>query len=178
MEASEKKSISFKRVSHWRTRLLLLILLFLVTIFISLNLGFIQIPLQDTLAILLKNMPGLGRFIELTPSQSINEPIIMLIRMPRILIGALVGAALAASGTVYQGLFRNPMADPYTISASQGAALGAALAIVLGLGVEYFGTGAHIDFCIHRLHHFRSISLLQFPESGPKFPYQLCYSQE
>ncbi|NLE05890.1 MAG: iron chelate uptake ABC transporter family permease subunit, partial [Crenarchaeota archaeon] len=45
-------------------------------------------------------------------------------------------------GTVFQGLFRNPMADPYTISASQGAALGAALAIVLGLGVSTFGTGA------------------------------------
>ncbi len=142
MEESQKKSISFKRVSHWRTRILLLILLLIVTIFLSLNLGFIQIPPQDTLAILIKNMPGIGSFIELTPSQLDNEPIITLIRLPRILIGALVGAALAASGTVYQGLFRNPMADPYTISASQGAALGAALAIVLGLGVATFGTGA------------------------------------
>jgi iron complex transport system permease protein len=51
-----------------------------------------------------------------------------------------VGAALAASGTVYQGLFRNPMADPYTVSASQGAALGAAIAIVLGVGTAVFGT--------------------------------------
>lgn len=142
MGVKEQKLISFKRVSHWRTRLLLLVLLLMVTIFVSLNLGFIQIPLGDTLTILLKNVPWLGDFIELSPSQLNNEPIIMLIRMPRIIIGALVGAALAAAGTVYQGLFRNPMADPYTISASQGAALGAALAIVLGVGVELFGTGA------------------------------------
>jgi iron complex transport system permease protein len=121
---------------------MLLAILLLVTIFLSLNLGFIQVPLLDTLVILVKNVPGIGGLIELTPAQIANEPIITLIRLPRILIGALVGAALATSGAVYQGLFRNPMADPYTISASQGAALGAALAIVLGLGIASFGTGA------------------------------------
>lgn len=142
MGTNKKKPASFKTVSRWRTRIILLILLFFITGFISLNLGFIQIPLQDIFVILFKNVPGVGNFIELTPSQADNESVVMLIRLPRILIGALVGAALAASGTVYQGLFRNPMADPYTISASQGAALGAALAIVLGLGVATFGTGA------------------------------------
>jgi iron complex transport system permease protein len=105
-------------------------------------LGFIQIPVLDTLTIILKNVPGLGGFIHLNQFQLDNEPIITLIRMPRILTGALVGAALAASGTIYQGLFRNPMADPYTISASQGAALGAALAIILGVGTAAFGTNA------------------------------------
>ena len=142
---------------------MLLAILLLVTIFLSLNLGFIQVPLLDTLVILVKNVPGIGGLIELTPAQIANEPIITLIRLPRILIGALVGAALATSGAVYQGLFRNPMADPYTISASQGAALGAALAIVLGLGIASFWNWCNIHFCIHRLYYICISSILNFP---------------
>ncbi len=59
--------------------------------------------------------------------------------MPRILTAALVGAALSVAGIVYQGIFRNPMAEPYTIGASSGAALGATIAIVLGIGVSILG---------------------------------------
>ncbi|PIE37368.1 MAG: hypothetical protein CSA54_01480, partial [Gammaproteobacteria bacterium] len=54
------------------------------------------------------------------------------IRIPRLLLGLLVGAGLAVCGAVMQGLFRNPLADPGLIGISSGAALGAALAIVLG----------------------------------------------
>ncbi|HTV71741.1 MAG TPA: iron ABC transporter permease [Rhizobiaceae bacterium] len=58
--------------------------------------------------------------------------IIYDIRMPRVLLGALIGAALAVSGAVMQGLFRNPLADPGLIGVSAGAALGAVSVIVLG----------------------------------------------
>lgn len=54
------------------------------------------------------------------------------IRLPRVLVGALVGAALAVSGAVLQGLFRNPLADPGIVGVSAGASLGAVVAIVLG----------------------------------------------
>src|SRR5690606_34272236 len=54
------------------------------------------------------------------------------IRLPRIVLGALVGASLAVSGAVMQGLFRNPLADPGLIGVSAGASLGAVLIIVLG----------------------------------------------
>lgn len=54
------------------------------------------------------------------------------IRLPRLVLGLLVGAALAVSGAVMQGLFRNPLADPGLIGVSAGAGLGATLAIVLG----------------------------------------------
>ncbi|RMF11909.1 MAG: iron ABC transporter permease [Candidatus Dadabacteria bacterium] len=60
--------------------------------------------------------------------------IIRELRLPRVVLGVLVGAALAASGTAYQSLFRNPLADPFIIGASSGAALGATLAIVAGGG--------------------------------------------
>jgi iron complex transport system permease protein len=54
------------------------------------------------------------------------------IRLPRVVLGALVGAALAVSGAVMQGLFRNPLADPGLIGVSAGASLGAVAIIVLG----------------------------------------------
>jgi len=63
------------------------------------------------------------------------EVIIWEIRMPRVLMGLLCGAGLAVSGTAMQGMFRNPMADPYIIGLSSGAGLGAALAILAGVSV-------------------------------------------
>lgn len=61
-----------------------------------------------------------------------NHAILFDIRLPRILMSLLVGAGLAVSGAVMQGLFRNPLADPGLVGVSAGAALGAGLAIVLG----------------------------------------------
>lgn len=60
--------------------------------------------------------------------------IVVELRVPRVLLAALVGAGLAASGATYQGLFRNALADPYVIGVSAGAALGAVVAIALGGG--------------------------------------------
>ncbi len=134
-----KKPAHLERVSRWKTHIVLLILLFIATVFLSLNFGFTQVPFQDITQILLKNIPGIGDFVNLTQFQMDKQSIIILIRLPRILCGAIVGAALAASGTVFQGMFRNPMADPFVIGASQGAALGAAIAIVLGVGSSFLG---------------------------------------
>ena len=60
------------------------------------------------------------------------------IRLPRLLLAALVGASLGIAGAVFQGLFRNSLADPYIIGASSGAALGAALAVSAGGGFGFF----------------------------------------
>jgi iron complex transport system permease protein len=64
-----------------------------------------------------------------------EETIVLLIRLPRVILAALVGAALAACGAVLQSLFRNPMADPYLLGISNGAAFGASLVIVTGLSI-------------------------------------------
>ncbi|MEN6390959.1 MAG: iron chelate uptake ABC transporter family permease subunit [Syntrophomonas sp.] len=70
-----------------------------------------------------------------------HDLIIFTIRLPRVLMAVLVGAGLALAGAVFQGLFRNPMADPYVIGVSSGAALGAVLAIlaqqISGLSLTY-----------------------------------------
>lgn len=68
---------------------------------------------------------------------SLSKVIVWDIRLPRILMGALAGMALAVAGTVMQALFRNPMADPYIIGLASGASVGASLAIVAGGSVLF-----------------------------------------
>jgi iron complex transport system permease protein len=70
----------------------------------------------------------------------LHEQIVLRIRLPRILLGAVVGFSLAAAGTIMQGIFRNPMADPSIIGVSSGAAVGAVGFIVVGATLP-FGLG-------------------------------------
>jgi iron complex transport system permease protein len=68
--------------------------------------------------------------------------IVLLLRFPRVVLATLVGIALAGAGTVLQGLFRNPLADPYILGVSAGAALGATLVIVRGISAGPAALGA------------------------------------
>jgi iron complex transport system permease protein len=63
---------------------------------------------------------------------NVDAQILFIARLPRVLAGALVGAALASSGVVFQALLRNPLATPFTLGVSAGASLGAMLVIILG----------------------------------------------
>ena len=78
--------------------------------------------------------------VPLPPEHARDAAILTVIRGPRVLLGAVLGAGLAVSGAVMQGLFRNPLADPGLIGVSAGAALAAVGAIVLGPSL--FGAGA------------------------------------
>lgn len=68
-----------------------------------------------------------------------NEAIIWNVRMPRVVLGFLAGGGLSVCGAAYQGIFRNPMADPYILGVSSGAALGASLGIVLNMQGSFAG---------------------------------------
>lgn len=70
--------------------------------------------------------------------------VLMDLRLPRLALGILIGAALAVSGAVMQGLFRNPLADPGIIGVGAGAGLGAVFAIVLGGALPAWLAGAHL----------------------------------
>ena len=72
-------------------------------------------------------------WIDLSAVSESDHAIVWLIRMPRVLVAGLVGAALAAAGTQLQGVFRNPLAESSIIGVSQGAALGAVIAFISGL---------------------------------------------
>ena len=100
-----------------------------LTVAWAVQMGSVDIPPGTVLRISLHRLwPGIPP--TWPPS---HEAIILDVRWPRILLEMLVGAALATSGCTMQGLFRNPMASPYTLGIASGAAFGAALAIVLGL---------------------------------------------
>ncbi len=76
-------------------------------------------------------------------AQSYEYTVLMSIRLPRVLLACFVGAGLAVSGAVLQGLFRNPLADPALIGVSAGAALGVAISIVI-LGINSGLLGIYI----------------------------------
>ena len=69
-------------------------------------------------------------------AENVDAQIFFVARLPRVLSGALVGAALAAAGVVFQALLRNPLATPFTLGVSAGASLGAMLVIIFGLTVS------------------------------------------
>lgn len=95
----------------------------LVTVMcIGVALGSVNVPLADVLS-------ALGRFLtgERGP---IGDTLILDVRLPRVLLAAVVGAALSGAGVLYQAIFRNPLADPYILGVSSGAGLGAAAAFV------------------------------------------------
>ncbi len=73
---------------------------------------------------------------------STQHAILLTIRLPRVLASAVVGAALSVSGLLFQGLFRNPMADPYIIGSSGGAVVGACIGIVFLSQYSLFGFSA------------------------------------
>jgi iron complex transport system permease protein len=72
-----------------------------------------------------------------SPLSATQAAILWQLRLPRVALGGLVGAALAGAGASYQGVFRNPLADPYLLGAAAGAGLGATLAIILLPGAEH-----------------------------------------
>lgn len=95
----------------------------------STALGAVSIPTGSVVAMLLHQL-GLPIPVTWPPT---DERILLQVRLPRVATAILVGAALAEAGVIFQGLLRNPMADPYIIGTSGGAALGATVAMMLPL---------------------------------------------
>jgi iron complex transport system permease protein len=135
----DAETAHLRRVSHWKLYLLILLVAFGIVFVLSLNLGYAPIPFRDIMIILAKQVPILENLVDSSGITQTAEVIITQIRLPRVICGALVGAALAAAGVTYQGIFRNPMADPYVIGASTGASVGSALVLVLGVGISVLG---------------------------------------
>ena len=118
------------RRSLFPVLLTLLAAALLVTLVIALSFGPSQLPARTVWQVALKRVTGLelGRF---SPAQ---EHIVLYLRFPRVCLAAVVGAGLATVGVLLQAAVRNPMADPYIIGVSPGAAAGAVLALLLGWG--------------------------------------------
>jgi len=127
------------RIGAGRYRLVLVLLgLGLVaSIVVAVAAGAVTIPLGSTIRLFawklgLTDRPDVPRA---------TEVILFQLRLPRVALAAVVGLALAMSGAVFQGLFRNPLADPAIIGVSSGAALGAVVVSVVGGGAVLGGLG-------------------------------------
>jgi iron complex transport system permease protein len=112
---------------------ILLLLILAGVLCLSLIFGSVAIPLPHLIA---SFRPGAST-IETEPDAFTT--ILFQIRLPRIILTALTGAALAGSGSAYQGVFRNPLADPYLIGVASGAGLGAVLAMSFSWSYNVLG---------------------------------------
>jgi iron complex transport system permease protein len=101
-------------------------------------LGNVSIPLADTVAMLAHRIFGLP--VNVTWPQS-AETIVIDLRLPRVLTAMGVGMGLSLAGATFQGLLRNPLADPYVLGTASGAALGAAIGLLIPIHVALLGFG-------------------------------------
>jgi len=112
------------------------IVLLLLAFVFSIALGAVFIPPGTILRILAAQIPGVNLVANWSNSFA---AIILAVRLPHTILVALTGAALASSGAAYQGLFRNPLADPYLIGVASGAGLGAVIAMALNWPTNLLG---------------------------------------
>ena len=110
------------RIWHWRITVAAALLLFFVML-LGVSFG----PISLDFSKILRTIVGLDGGL-----QDEERILFLQLRLPRVFLAALVGAALATSGAVYQTVFRNPLADPYLLGAAAGAGLGATIALTRG----------------------------------------------
>jgi len=125
------KTVTLKKVL---TTSILLGLLLILVILLSVTMGSVKIPPLRSIRILFQSILGLKG-----AGSDTERTIILSLRLPRAILAGLVGAGLSVSGATFQALLRNPLADPYILGVSSGAAVGAIIAILLGLGTFSFG---------------------------------------
>jgi iron complex transport system permease protein len=118
-------------------QMVVLAMMLLLLIGVSTSMGYLALPYGRVFSILISKLPGLASLAnDIDPLQMV---VVMDVRLPRILCAALVGGGLAVCGAVFQGILLNPLADPYTLGVSAGAAFGASMAILLNiLAVGFF----------------------------------------
>ncbi len=104
----------------------------------GIGLGSVFISPADTIAIVARDVLG-WPVAESWPRA--HETIVMELRLPRVLTALIVGLGLSVAGVTFQGLLRNPLADPYVLGTASGAALGAAIGVLLPIQIVWLGLG-------------------------------------
>lgn len=114
-----------KKYLQWLFFIVVLLVLLLATILISLSAGEVKITA--------------GKLAEIFATKdSIEYTVLTRIRFPRIILAIAVGGALSLSGAILQGIYRNPLVEPYTLGISGGAALGVSILLVSGVGLQSY----------------------------------------
>ena len=115
----------------WR-RLVVGALALVAAVMLAASHGAVTIPFGDVFGILLAGLPGMAAPADVPETWS---TILWQLRFPRIVLAAIVGGGLAAAGAAYQGLFKNPLADPYLVGVASGAGLGATVILLTGIPI-------------------------------------------
>lgn len=120
---------------RWRPGLhiLLLLLLLALCVVVSTGLGYVRLSVGDVARIIVASAFGIDAWLE--GVTELHRVVVTEVRLPRILTAAAVGAGLSVAGAVFQGILRNPLADPYTLGVSAGAAFGASVALLFDVGL-------------------------------------------
>lgn len=138
-----------RKITGW---ILIALSLWLTVLLVCSMLGPVPISVSDVLRLWQEKLMFGASVPAAGSSLSKFEVVYWQIRLPRLILATLTGMALASTGTAFQSVFRNPMADPYVLGISSGASLGAALAIVAGLESTVLGiTGMAFLFSIGSL---------------------------
>lgn len=99
--------------------------------------GTVSVPVLSIVQIIAVKVFG---FISIEQIDPMYENIVMSIRLPRVILAGLVGASLAIAGAAFQGLLRNPLADPYTLGVSSGASVGAVFTLFFQISIPFIGS--------------------------------------
>lgn len=140
-EGSHTRQVVSSRRAYRRRRIysmLGLLLLLAAVVGAASSVGSVSIPLPTVWRLLLSWLPGVGAGADTAGATS---TLVLDIRLPRVILAGLVGASLSTAGATYQGLFRNPLADPYLIGVAQGAGLGAIIGFMLPFSGVLAGLG-------------------------------------
>lgn len=108
----------------------------LLAMFLGISIGSVRVPFADIVAIIGTRVFHLSSGEQI---DSMHTNIVMNIRLPRVLLAGLVGASLAMAGGAFQGLLRNPLADPYTLGVSSGASVGAVCVLFFQISLPFAG---------------------------------------
>ncbi|MFP3984164.1 MAG: FecCD family ABC transporter permease [Desulfurivibrionaceae bacterium] len=122
--------MNLKPFKYWLLTLIL-VAVSVGGVIVSAGMGYVEVSAGEVFRVVLAGITGNQALTE--GMDEVAPFVIMDVRLPRILTSALVGAGLAMSGVIYQGILLNPLADPYTLGISSGAAFGASLAIFANL---------------------------------------------
>ncbi|MGG4267148.1 FecCD family ABC transporter permease [Peribacillus simplex] len=130
------QSIRTYLTTKWTFAYLIALLFLLCAMTIGISFGSVPVPIPVLIQIIGKEIFHLPMSAD--PDVMLTN-IVMNIRLPRVLLAGLVGASLAIAGAAFQGLLRNPLADPYTLGISSGASVGAVLTLFLNLSLPFIG---------------------------------------
>ncbi len=129
----QKSHISFSKDGEINMQLIIFLLTItaIITVILAVGIGPISVNPGTTLKVILSKIPGISNRIQIS-WRDLDENIVMNLRLPRVLLGMIVGASLAVTGVSMQALVRNKLADPFILGVSSGASAFATLGMLFG----------------------------------------------